>query len=145
MARSKRPRPEALGALLAATGLLALALPAGRPLVDRLTVEIPAEGRTAVPDAPLSYQRLALRPPAAADGLAPRRAMFWGIPADLNRISAEDLTVIRGVGPALAHRILEARVAEGRFRSWSQVDTVAGVGPTTLARLQERLFLGDRP
>lgn len=63
------------------------------------------------------------------------------VPSDINYISTADLQKVRGVGPVLADRLVARRDSIGRFRSWEQVDEVAGVGPAMLARLRERLVL----
>ncbi|MFL5322017.1 MAG: ComEA family DNA-binding protein [Myxococcaceae bacterium] len=51
---------------------------------------------------------------------------------DLNSASENDLTLIPGIGPSLAHAIVRARP----FESWEQVDSVPGVGASKMEILQ---------
>jgi competence protein ComEA len=56
---------------------------------------------------------------------------------DVNKASQADLEAVRGVGPALSGKILEARKA-GEFRHWDDfVSRVNGVGPASAARLSQ--------
>ena len=60
---------------------------------------------------------------------------------DINYIGSTALQKVQGVGPVLAARLIARRDSLGRFRSWEQVDEVAGVGPAMLSRLKESLVL----
>ncbi|MBR9991363.1 MAG: helix-hairpin-helix domain-containing protein [Gemmatimonadetes bacterium] len=60
---------------------------------------------------------------------------------DINYIGSSDLQKVRGIGPALAARLIARRDSLGRFASWEQIDEVAGIGPVVLARLKETLIL----
>jgi competence protein ComEA len=55
---------------------------------------------------------------------------------NLNRASSEELTLVPGVGPALAKALIRARAESGGFRTWDEVSSVRGVGPTKLRSLQ---------
>ena len=68
-------------------------------------------------------------PPAA-------QAITAGVKLDLNRLSEVELTVVPGIGDALAKAIVEKRERLGRFRSWDEVDGVRGVGPAKVKVLQ---------
>lgn len=68
-------------------------------------------------------------------------AQASGAPPDINYIGSTDLQKVRGVGPALAAKLIARRDSLGRFRSWADVDSVAGVGPAMLGRLKETLVL----
>ena len=48
---------------------------------------------------------------------------------DLNRADAVHLTLLPGIGPALADALLERRREEGPFRSKSDLLQVRGIGP----------------
>jgi competence ComEA-like helix-hairpin-helix protein len=81
-------------------------------------------------------------------GLTPEKAAGGAVsgwvqkgPLDINYIGSADLQKVRGVGPALAARLIARRDSLGRFGSWEQVDEVAGVGPAILGRLKEALVL----
>jgi competence ComEA-like helix-hairpin-helix protein len=65
-----------------------------------------------------------------------------GAGIDLNVAGMAELVQIRGVGPVLAARLVARRDSLGRFRDWSEVDAVAGVGPAMLLRLQEMAYIG---
>jgi competence protein ComEA len=56
---------------------------------------------------------------------------------DANKASQADLETLRGVGPSLSAKIVEARKA-GEFRHWNDlVDRVQGVGPASAAKLSQ--------
>lgn len=81
-------------------------------------------------------------PVAVCDPGSPRTpgpvgpALTLGVRIDLNRASAADLALLPGVGPSLANELVEARTSQGGFRSWDDVDRVAGVGPAKLEVLK---------
>ncbi|MBI1730121.1 helix-hairpin-helix domain-containing protein [Candidatus Acetothermia bacterium] len=56
---------------------------------------------------------------------------------DLNRASYAELLDIPGIGPTLAQRILEYRMAYGPFLRWEELDKIRGIGPTTLKKIRE--------
>ncbi len=56
---------------------------------------------------------------------------------DANQASRADLETVKGIGPGLSAKILEARKA-GAFKSWSDlVDRVGGIGPGNAGRLSQ--------
>jgi competence ComEA-like helix-hairpin-helix protein len=114
-------RVRGIGPSLATTLAGKVTLPAG-PAVTRSTA---VEGLTPVKSAA-----------GAVSGQA------HGAPADINYIGSTDLQKVRGVGPALAAKLIARRDSLGGFSSWAQVDSVAGVGPALLGRLREALVLG---
>jgi competence protein ComEA len=65
---------------------------------------------------------------------------------DVNKASQAELETIKGIGPALSTKILDARKA-GDFKSWADmVDRVGGVGPGNAARFsQAGLTVGGAP
>ncbi len=66
-------------------------------------------------------------------------ALAVGAKLDLNRCSADELALIPGVGPSLAKTIVDARTARGGFKTWDELDSVAGVGPARLEVLQQAI------
>ena len=98
---------------------------------------------------PATLERL--RPHLAAGAVAdPGRALSLSPPlpfervdatplVDLNRADSLTLLGIRGVGPAMAGRILAARRRRGRFRSIDDLLEVSGIGPRTLERLRAQV------
>lgn len=64
---------------------------------------------------------------------------FPKLRVDINQADEAELSCIEGIGPALAHRIVEHRQHHGQFRSMAQVDDVPGVGPQLIARLRRSI------
>ncbi|MFZ5488088.1 MAG: ComEA family DNA-binding protein [Pseudomonadota bacterium] len=67
-------------------------------------------------------------------------------PVELNRASEAELDGLKGIGPALSRRILEAR-DQGPFQDWNDfLGRVTGVGPRSAARLSaEGLTVNGQP
>jgi hypothetical protein len=59
------------------------------------------------------------------------------IPIDVNAASREDLQSLRGVGPVVAGRIVDARP----YASADDLQRVKGIGPKTLAGMRPRVAL----
>lgn len=59
----------------------------------------------------------------------------------LNAATVGELARVKGIGAALAARLVARRDSLGRFDSWDQVDAVSGVGPAMLARMQREMVL----
>lgn len=121
--------------------LAVLALAGGGHLVRGL--EGPGAGGAAVE---------LLDPAAAADPLAHlaridslARPLGPGERIDADHATAEQLTRLPGVGPALARRIVADRESAGVFGGIAALGRVRGVGPATLERLAPRLTFGGRP
>lgn len=56
---------------------------------------------------------------------------------DVNQASQAELETVKGIGPGLSAKILEARKA-GQFKSWGDlVERVGGVGPGNAARFSQ--------
>ncbi|MBY4895605.1 helix-hairpin-helix domain-containing protein [Cupriavidus sp. AU9028] len=70
---------------------------------------------------------------------------LWTLPGgdalaavDINRADEAALTGLKGIGPALAHRIVQARDKDGPFRDGGDLSgRVKGIGSRLLARLQQ--------
>lgn len=58
---------------------------------------------------------------------------------DINTADMAGLQVLKGVGPALAQRILEARETRGAFESIDDVDAISGIGPAMLRKIEPQL------
>ena len=89
-------------------------------LADGEQVVVPAKGAAA---------------PVTAPGVATAQIVH------LNSATAEQLDALDGIGPSLAHRIVEYRVSHGGFRSLDELDDVSGIGPARLESLRARLAL----
>lgn len=55
---------------------------------------------------------------------------------DLNTATSIELMTLKGVGPAMARRILEMRLRLGRFQSETDLLLVSGIGEKTLERIK---------
>ena len=55
--------------------------------------------------------------------------------ADVNTASAADLDAVKGIGPGLSSRIIDARTQGGAFKDWNDLITrVKGLGAKNAAR-----------
>ncbi|GIF26453.1 competence protein ComEA [Actinoplanes tereljensis] len=70
--------------------------------------------------------------PAGTGGAAPA-----GGPVNLNTATLADLDTLPGVGPVLAQRILDARDAQGGFKSVSDLRKVDGIGDARYEQLKD--------
>ena len=67
--------------------------------------------------------------------LAPDLAPFYGLAMNINRATERDLTLLPGIGPVLAGRIVAARNERGGFADARALREVSGIGDKTLAAL----------
>lgn len=64
---------------------------------------------------------------------------------DLNRVTAEDLQQINGIGNVLSKRILNYRKRLGGFADKTQLEEVYGLSPEVVNRLKSRCSLISPP
>ncbi|MGH4025132.1 MAG: helix-hairpin-helix domain-containing protein, partial [Pseudonocardiaceae bacterium] len=114
---------EAAGGALPGTDLVALNL--ARRVADGEQVLV---GVAPPPGQPVD----GAVPPAAAEGAAAASSLV-----DLNTATLEQLDALPGVGPVTAQRIVDWRVAHGRFTSVDQLREVSGIGEARFARLKD--------
>lgn len=62
---------------------------------------------------------------------------------DINTASAVELTLLPGIGPRLADRIVEDRERNGPFRSLDDLQRVRGIGPMIVQHISEYAIAGD--
>lgn len=62
---------------------------------------------------------------------------------NLNTASAEQLTVLPGVGQKLAARIVEYRQKAGGFKSTQELMNVQGIGEKNFGKIQAYLTVGE--
>jgi competence protein ComEA len=67
------------------------------------------------------------------------RPLADGERIDLDRASAAEIARLPGIGPDMARRLVEYRVAHGDFGGLEALDAVPGVGPALLARVAEHV------
>ncbi len=82
-----------------------------------------------------------LHSPPSRNGSFPRA----GLRIELNEADANELSLIAGVGPVLANRIIIDRNQNGDFHSLEDLDRVYGIGPKTLDNLRSICFLRSQP
>ncbi len=64
-------------------------------------------------------------------------ALHAAAATDANKASQAELESVKGIGPGLSTRILDARKA-GSFKDWTDlVDRVGGIGPGNAARFSQ--------
>ncbi|MFG0257207.1 MAG: ComEA family DNA-binding protein [Phycisphaerales bacterium JB043] len=63
---------------------------------------------------------------------------------DLNTASADELQLLPRIGPALSVRIVESRRDDGPFESIDDLTRVRGIGPATLQRVRPHATLTTR-
>lgn len=62
-------------------------------------------------------------------------------PLDLNTATAEDLTVINGIGPKTANAIIDFRTEQGKIKDLNDLLKIKGIGPATLKKLKQFLII----
>jgi competence protein ComEA len=63
-------------------------------------------------------------------------------PVNVNTAGVSELTSLRGIGPALAGRIVEHRKEHGPFARVEDLLEVKGIGPKLLASIRDRVTVG---
>lgn len=58
---------------------------------------------------------------------------------DINSADSEELQTLKGVGPAIAQRIIDYRAQIGRFDSVDQLLEVSGIGTKTLSKFKDQV------
>ena len=67
----------------------------------------------------------------------------WAERININEADATALASLNGVGQARAQAIIEYRKANGPFRSVDDLSKVKGIGPAVVDRNREQLTVGD--
>jgi len=74
--------------------------------------------------------------PTQGSTLADPRGRRWpDMRVDLDRASAAELTVLPGIGPRLAERIVADRADHGAFATVDDLARVRGIGPALVRRI----------
>lgn len=62
---------------------------------------------------------------------------------NINTADVDELTKIRGVGPAIAGRIVEYRNTNGAFKSIDEIKKVRGIGAKTFEKMRDNISVGN--
>ena len=60
---------------------------------------------------------------------------------DINKANLEELEAIRGIGPALAERVMTYRNENGKFKAPQDLMNVKGIGQAKFNRIKEQLVV----
>jgi len=58
---------------------------------------------------------------------------------NINTASSAELQTLPGIGPALAHRIIDYREENGAFTTIEEIMDVSGIGPATFERIKDMI------
>jgi competence protein ComEA len=75
--------------------------------------------------------------------MEPKKLLVFSIPLDLNRVTAEDLCLIPGIGESLAQEMIAYRERRRAYRSLEELKEVKGMGEKKYRTLKS--FLIVRP
>ncbi|MFQ5842485.1 MAG: helix-hairpin-helix domain-containing protein [Thermodesulfobacteriota bacterium] len=73
--------------------------------------------------------------------MEPEKCIVFSIPLNLNEVEGEHLTLIPGIGPQLAQRIIQYRSQKGGFRKIEELMEVRGIGEQKLRNLERYLII----
>jgi len=73
--------------------------------------------------------------------MEPEKCIVFSIPLNLNEVEEEHLTLIPGIGPRLAQRIIQYRTQKGGFRRIDELKDVRGIGEQKLRNLKRYLII----
>lgn len=76
-----------------------------------------------------------------ASGSSKAAAGSDGAMVNINTASADELTKLKGIGPAMAQRIVEYREENGMFQAPEDLQRVKGIGKAKFAKLKEQITL----
>ena len=65
----------------------------------------------------------------------------YSVLIDINNASAKELQQLKGVGPAIAKRIVDYRKSHGRFSSPEDLLNVRGIGEKTLEKMRSQILI----
>jgi len=62
-------------------------------------------------------------------------------PVSINKADLEELQTVRGIGPALAERIMNYRQANGGFKTLDELKEVRGIGDAKFEKLKSQITM----
>lgn len=108
----------------------------------RLAEPAPVPPSQSSPLPPLATVTLTAEQPATVGALHPRATNIFFRPLPINEADAELLTVIPGIGPKLAAKIVAKRQELGGFSNLEELRQVPGIGPKTLSVVGRYISVG---
>ncbi len=83
-------------------------------------------------------------PPSPVPTVSPQSSVRRAAPSDGSRINintatSQELQTLRGIGPALAQRIIEYRQTSGEFSTIDDLKNVKGIGAKTLEKIRDSI------
>ncbi len=69
-----------------------------------------------------------------------RSAPLDGVRININTATSQELQTLRGIGPAMARRIIEYRQTSGGFSTVDDLTNVKGIGEKTLEKIRDRII-----
>jgi len=73
--------------------------------------------------------------------MEPDKCIVFSIPLNLNEVEEHHLTLIPGIGPRLAQRIVQYRSKKGGFRKIEELKNIRGIGEKKLRNLERYLTI----
>ena len=83
-------------------------------------------------------------PTSPGSSVTPQPSMRQSAPSDgarinINTATLQELQTLRGIGPAMARRIIEYRQTAGGFSTVDDLTNVKGIGEKTLAKIRDKI------
>ena len=75
--------------------------------------------------------------------MEPEKCIVFSIPLNLNEVEETHLSLIPGIGPRLAQRIIHCRSKKGGFRNMEELMEVKGIGEKKLGNLERYLIIPE--
>ncbi|MGM9539344.1 helix-hairpin-helix domain-containing protein [Anaerovibrio sp.] len=115
-----------------------------QPVKDGLHIKVP-EKQPAGAGSAASGAAALRRSTAEADGAGSGRGQpdsaASGDVVNINTADAAELTKLKGIGPAMAQRIVEYREENGAFQSPEELQRVRGIGKAKFAKMKDQIAL----
>ncbi len=108
------------------------------PLQDGERVHVPT--KSLAPPASSSTNLLPPQETQASGGLPVPGGLI-----NINTASAGELESLPGIGPTLAQRIIEHRLAHGPFTTIEAIQDVSGIGPARFEQIKQLISVVDIP
>lgn len=128
------PSGTSLGAFLKGLGITDACRPPGPPLLEMILGDLKS----------LALEKKGSCWEIRVGDISAGRAFLLGRAMDINAAGIWDLTLLPGVGPATARKIVKDRMARGPFRSVRDLARVKGIPVTVLSRIEPLVTVSSR-